>query len=136
MENTTRKFDLNIQVRPFDDPNGKILAFASVEIEGIVAIRGIQVKNSKKGPFVSMPQKRNKATGSFYDIACPTNGDLRKQITQDVLLECSKVVKLGLEHKQDLSSRLAEAAEKVTAQKPDPAKVVGAPNRNQDELGA
>ena len=132
---TTKNFKLDIQVRPLDAPRGNTLAFASVAVEDLVAINGIQVMSGKNGPFVTMPQTKGR-NGKFHDIACPLNGDLRKQITRDVLHECSRAVSQNLENKQNLSASLAEAAEKVAAQKSDPAKVMGAPNRGQNAIGA
>ena len=48
---------------------GPILADASVNLNGCFAIRGVQVKEGRNGPFVSMPSRQVK--GEYRDICFP-----------------------------------------------------------------
>lgn len=48
---------------------GPILADASVNLNGCFAIRGVQVKEGRNGPFVSMPSRQVK--GEYRDICRP-----------------------------------------------------------------
>jgi len=77
---------LDIRVYPIDEPKGSTLAFASVAIDDLAAIRGVRVVNCDKGPFVAMPQSKDK-DGEYHDIAFPLNGDLRKALNEAVLTE-------------------------------------------------
>ena len=78
--------NLDVRVYPIDEPKGNTLAFASVAIDDLAAIRGIRVVNSEKGAFVTMPQSQDN-NGQYHDIAFPLNGDLRKEINAIVLAE-------------------------------------------------
>ena len=77
---------LDIRVYAVEEPKGNTVAFASVGVAGLVAIRGVRIVNSEKGLFVSMPQSRDSG-GEWHDIAFPLSADLRKEITQAVLDE-------------------------------------------------
>jgi stage V sporulation protein G len=78
--------NLDVRVYPIDEPKGNTLAFASIAIDDLAAIRGVRVVNGEKGMFVSMPQSQDN-TGLYHDIAFPLNGDLRKEINAAVLSE-------------------------------------------------
>ena len=88
---------LDVRAYPIDEPKGSTLAFASVAFkadgEELAAIRGIRVVDSEKGPFVSMPQSKDK-DGEFHDVAFPLNGDLRKEINAAVLDEAYRQAEL------------------------------------------
>ena len=88
---------MDVRAYPIDEPKGSTLAFASVAFkadgEELAAIRGIRVVDSDKGPFVSMPQSKDK-DGEFHDIAFPLNGDLRKDLNAAVLDEAYKQAEL------------------------------------------
>ena len=84
---------LDVRVYPIDEPKGSTMAFANIAVDGIIAIRGARVVLGEKGAFVSMPQSKDKE-GSYHDIAFPLNGDLRKEITADVLGEYDRVASL------------------------------------------
>lgn len=85
---------LDVRVYPIDEPKGNTLAFASIAMDDMVAIRGVRVVDSDKGPFVSMPQSKDK-DGEYHDIAFPLNGDLRKEITGAVLSEYERTANLA-----------------------------------------
>ena len=77
---------LDVRVYPIDEPKGNTLAFASVAVDDMAAIRGVRVVNSDKGLFVTMPQSQD-TTGLYHDIAFPLNKELRKDISDAVLAE-------------------------------------------------
>jgi stage V sporulation protein G len=85
---------LDVRVYPIDEPKGNTLAFASIAIDDLAAIRGIRVVDSEKGLFVSMPQSQDN-TGLYHDIAFPLNGDLRKEINAVVLDEFGRQASLA-----------------------------------------
>ena len=85
--------DITFDVRayPIDEPQKNTLAFASVafKVDGkdLAAIRGIRVVDSEeKGPFVSMPQSKDK-DGEYHDIAFPLTKELRDELSAAVLDE-------------------------------------------------
>jgi len=100
---------LNVKVFPLAEQKGDTLAFASVGFDDDVAIRGIRVVNSEKGPFVSMPQSKDKE-GNFHDIAFPLSGELRKAVSTAIIGEYKYQV---AEKKQSIGERLAEGAEQA-----------------------
>ena len=85
--------NLDVRVYPIDEPKGNTLAFASVAIDDLAAIRGIRVVNGEKGLFVTMPQSQDNS-GQYHDIAFPLNGDLRKDINAAVLDEFNRQASL------------------------------------------
>jgi stage V sporulation protein G len=84
---------LDVRVYPIDEPKGNTLAFASVAIDDLAAIRGIRVVNGEKGMFVTMPQSQDNS-GQYHDIAFPLNGDLRKEMNAAVLEEFDRQASL------------------------------------------
>ena len=55
---------------------GPILADASVNLNGCFAIRGVQVKEGRNGPFVSMPSRQVK--GEYRDICFPCTPEFKQ----------------------------------------------------------
>lgn len=90
--------NLNVRVYPIDDPKGKTLAFASIAIDEIAAIRGIRVISGAKGMFVTMPQSQDNS-GTYHDLAFPLSADLRKEINTSVLNEFGRQVNLDPEQR-------------------------------------
>jgi stage V sporulation protein G len=80
-----------VKIYPVKEPKGTTKAFASVTFEDIMTIRGMRVIDGINGLFVSMPQSKDK-DGEYHDIAFPTIGYLRNEITKSVLDEYEKTV--------------------------------------------
>lgn len=59
---------------------GPILADASVNLNGCFAIRGVQVKEGRNGPFVSMPSRQVK--GEYRDICFPCTPEFKQPFDQ------------------------------------------------------
>lgn len=86
-ENTAQEaVKLDVRVYPIEEPKGSALAFASVAVDDLAAIRGVRVVEGDKGLFVAMPQSQDN-TGLYHDVAFPLNGDLRKEINAAVIEE-------------------------------------------------
>jgi stage V sporulation protein G len=85
---------LDVRVYPINEPKGNTLAFASVGVEDLAAIRGIRVVNGEKGLFVTMPQSKDKED-NYHDIAFPVNADLRREITKAVLAEYDRTAAIA-----------------------------------------
>jgi len=64
-------------------PKGPVLADASVTLNGCFAIRGIQIREGKNGPFVSMPSRQVK--GEYRDVCFPCTKEFKQAFDQTVL---------------------------------------------------
>lgn len=100
---------LDVKVFPIAKPRGDTLAFASVGLDDLVAIRGIRVVSSEKGNFVVLPQSKDK-NGEFHDVAFPLSGDLRKAISNAILSEYKQIT---AERRQGIGDKLAEGKEQA-----------------------
>ena len=59
---------------------GPALAIASVNLNGCFAVRGIQIREGKNGPFVSMPCR--KVNGEYMDLCFPCTAEFKKALTK------------------------------------------------------
>jgi len=75
---------LDVRAYPIKEPKNKTVAFASVTINDMIAINGIQVIDGKNGLFAQMPQTKD-ASGNYRDIAFPVTKELREQLNNSVL---------------------------------------------------
>jgi stage V sporulation protein G len=96
---------LKVTAHPAKDNGGSVLAYANVTVDGIVSINSVRVVDSAGGPFISMPQSRDKS-GNYHDVAFPINADLRRAITDKVLEAYG-----GREKGRGMDERLAEGKE-------------------------
>lgn len=104
---------IEVKVYPIEEPKGSTLAFASVSLDDILAIRGVRVVDSDKGGFVSMPQSKDK-DGDYHDVAFPLSGDLRKEISKAILDEY-KVAEKSADRGKSLADGLRDGKEKAAA---------------------
>ncbi len=63
--------------------SGSTLATASVDLNGVFAVRGVKVVQGANGPFVSMPSY--KTADGFKDVCFPTTKEFREQLHAAVL---------------------------------------------------
>jgi stage V sporulation protein G len=108
--------NLSVNVFPIEEPLGNTMAFASVAVDDLIAIRGIRVVDSENGLFVSMPQSQDKA-GEFHDIAFPLNGELRRAMETAILDKYA--AELGIdkpERKPSLNVRVRDGKKKAAEQ--------------------
>ena len=81
---TYEQFPMQINVKIYrPSVKGPILADASVNLNGCFAVRGVQVKEGKNGPFVSMPSRQ--VRGEYRDICFPCTPDFKQSFDQAVL---------------------------------------------------
>ena len=124
-----RDVSLAVNVFPIDEPQGNTMAFASISVDNLIAIRGIRVVDGENGLFISMPQSKDK-NNEFHDIAFPLNGELRR-VMSDAILDKYAAEK-GIqreERKPSLNVRITEGKKKAAAQpKKDVAEVAKSKN--------
>lgn len=81
---TYEQFPMQINVKIYrPSVKGPILADASVNLNGCFAVRGVQVKEGKNGPFVSMPSRQ--VRGEYRDICFPCTPEFKQTFDQAVL---------------------------------------------------
>ena len=80
---------------------GPILADASVNLNGCFAVRGVQVKEGKNGPFVSMPSRQ--VRGGYRDICFPCTPEFKRTFDQAVLEAYQMELEHGLNQLQEVS---------------------------------
>ena len=88
---TEQKLDVRVKVYPVKEENSKLLAFASVTLNGCFAVNGIRLMDSEKSAFVAMPSRKDK-DGSYHDICCPTTKEMRQALNAAILGEYEKAV--------------------------------------------
>ena len=62
---------------------GPALAIAAVNLNGCFAVRGIQIREGKNGPFVSMPSR--KVNGEYMGLCFPCTAQSKKTFDQPTL---------------------------------------------------
>lgn len=78
------QFPMQINVKIYrPSVKGPILADASVNLNGCFAVRGVQVKEGRNGPFVSMPSRQ--VRGEYRDICFPCTPEFKQTFDQAVL---------------------------------------------------
>lgn len=73
---------LHVKIYPARKENGP-LAYASVNMNGCFAVQGIQIRDSKNGPFVSMPSR--KVGAKYMDYCFPCTSEFKKTFDETVL---------------------------------------------------
>ena len=78
---------LSIQVeRIFKLPNGKALkAFADININDAILIKGVRVMDGKRGLFVTMPREQSTKDKKWYDSVRCLSEEIKEEISQKVL---------------------------------------------------
>lgn len=65
-------------------PDDILKAYASITLNGCLAIHNLKIIQGKQGLFVSMPARRNKA-GGFSDIVHPIHQQFRDYLEEVVI---------------------------------------------------
>lgn len=73
-----------VRIKRFEDPQGKLLGFASVTFDDCFVVHNLRVVAGEKGIFVAMPS-RQLPNNKFVDVAHPVTNDMRAKIQQAVL---------------------------------------------------
>jgi stage V sporulation protein G len=75
----------DIRIFLLDPPRGKVLAFATLMFDDVLAIEGFRVLEGARGSsFVGWPSRKN-PDGSFRDIVYPISGEFRDQVQAALL---------------------------------------------------
>ena len=113
---------LDVRAYPIAEPKNKTVAFASVTINDMVAINGIQVIDGKNGLFAQMPQ--TKVGDEYKDIAFPVTKDLRLQLNKAVVEEYSAEKDRRANEKASVKEQIREGKDtaKESSAKTAPAK--------------
>lgn len=89
-QNYQNSLNITAKVFPVREPRENLLAFASLNLGNGFAVQGVKVLQGKNGPFVAIPQMKNKQ-GEWHDIAFPTTKEGRTEVSKVVLEEYQKV---------------------------------------------
>ena len=65
---------------------GNLLAFANVELDSELVLKGIKVVKGSKGKFISMPATYSPSEDEWYDVFFPITAEFREEL-QDAILE-------------------------------------------------
>ena len=80
MSKNTPEMDVKIYIPKEEGP---LLARASVTMGGCFAIRDINIREGKNGPFVSMPSRKYK--DEYHDVCFPCTKDFKQEFDQNIL---------------------------------------------------
>ncbi len=114
MEEMKTVLDVQARTYPVKD-GGNLLAFASVNLNGCFVVTGIRLVTGEKGPFVSMPSRKDR-NGEYHDVCFPITSDMRAAIQTAVLEEYQRAT----EGKPSLRGALQSAAKEL-AERPSQA---------------
>ncbi len=76
---------LEVRARPIK-PLGNLMGYASVTVNGCLAIDGIKGVTGKNGLFASMPSTKD-GNGQYKDVCFPVTAEFRQQLHQAVVAE-------------------------------------------------
>ena len=68
----------------FERAEKKLKAFADIEVNGAILVKGLQIVHGVKGLFVSMPRQKGK-DNRWYEIVRSVTPEVKRQIIQTVL---------------------------------------------------
>lgn len=63
---------------------GKLKGIVSITIDNVLAIHDIKIVQGEERLFAAMPSRRDD-NGMFRDIVHPINGDIRKEMEEQIL---------------------------------------------------
>lgn len=74
-----------------NESDSKLKAYADVTFEECFVVHGLKIIEGQKGMFVAMPS-RKMPDGEYKDIAHPITLELRKDITDSVILKYTETI--------------------------------------------
>ena len=124
MSNKEAGGKLEIRAYPIAEPKGNILGSATIALDtpiGNLAVRVIRIVNGLNGPFVAMPQAKDK-DGNYKDLVFPTTKEGRAQLNT-AILDAYAAAKEKAQEKPSVKDQLRDGA-KASKEKsaPDKAK--------------
>lgn len=103
--------DIKVKIhRLFNNDYSNIRGFASVTLDGVLAIHGIKIMvNRYGGTFVAMPSGKGK--NDYYDVVHPTTAEFRKQLNDAIINEYKRILAKKKEKAQNDGEALPEQIE-------------------------
>lgn len=77
-----------------NESDSKLKAYADVTFEECFVVHGLKIIEGQKGMFVAMPS-RKMPDGEYKDIAHPITLELRKDITDSVILKYKETISVN-----------------------------------------
>lgn len=74
----------DVKIRHIKADNSKLLAVASLIIDGCFAVHDIKILSGENGPFIAMPSRKT-PDGEFKDIVHPINTETRESLSATIL---------------------------------------------------
>ena len=103
---------LDVRVRPIA-PQGNLMGYANININGCLAIDGIKVVTGKNGLFASMPSTKD-GNGQYKDVCFPVTAEFRQQLHQAVVAEYQH----SLQQMQEAAQLAQQQAQQQTHAEP------------------
>jgi stage V sporulation protein G len=122
MSNKEPSSKLEIRAYPIAEPKGNILGSATIALDtpiGNLAVRDIRIVNGQNGPFIAMPQTKDK-DGNYKDLVFPITKEGRAQLNNAVL-DAYAAAKEKAQEKPSVKDQLREGV-KAPKEKSEPDK--------------
>ena len=104
---------LEVRAYPIAEPKGNILGSATIAIDtpiGNLAVRDIRIVNGQNGPFIAMPQTKDK-DGNYKDLVFPTTKEGRAQLNT-AILDAYAAAKEKAQEKPSVKDQIREGTKK------------------------
>ncbi len=111
MSNKEAGGKLEIRAYPIAEPKGNILGSATIALDtpiGNLAVRDIRIVNGQNGPFIAMPQTKDK-DGNYKDLVFPTTKEGRAQLNT-AILDAYAAAKEKAQEKPSVKDQLRDGA--------------------------
>ena len=128
-ENTGK---LEVRAYPIAEPKGNILGSATIAVDtpiGVLAVRDIRIVSGQNGPFISMPQTKDRE-GNYKDLVFPATKEGRAQLNT-AILDAYSTAKEKAQEKPSVKDQIREGAKKPK-EKPAPDKEKAAKKADPD----
>ena len=132
MSNQENTGKLEVRAYPLAEPKGNILGSATIAMDtpiGILAVRDIRIMNGQNGPFISMPQTKDRE-GNYKDLVFPTTKEGRAQLNT-AILDAYAAAKEKAQEKPSVKDQIRESVKKPK-EKPAPDKEKAAKKAEPD----
>ena len=106
-ETSPQAIKLEARAYPIAEPMNNTLAYATVTINDVFAVKGIRVMNSEKGKFAAMPSMRDKS-GEYREVCHPITGDFRKKLNSAVLVAYEAAIERAGQDKSSVLDGIKE----------------------------
>lgn len=132
MSNQENTGKLEVRAYPIAEPKGNILGSATLAMDtpiGVLAVRDIRIMSGQNGPFISMPQTKDRE-GNYKDLVFPTTKEGRAQLNT-AILDAYAAAKEKAQEKPSVKDQIRESVKKPK-EKPAPDKEKAAKKAEPD----